>query len=116
MGHDVLIKCGGGEAARYGDKEYLRDGASLALRQEVYQRCNLLPEVTCPPPQANRCNHSVEIASTADDFVIAIAMTIGSAAVDRPLRSAAMAVETWPEKVANIGESLTGIAGSACRE
>ena len=65
-----------------------------------------LPVLSTPLPEASRCNHSVEIASTADDFVAAIAKLISSGEADRPSRSTAMATEGWPEKVHGIVRCL----------
>ena len=70
-----------------------------------------LPVVSTPLPEANRCNDSVEIAGTAEDFVTSIATTLASATADRSRRSAAMAVETWQEKVAAISGALASVSG-----
>jgi len=65
-----------------------------------------LPVVSTPLPEANRCNHSVEIAGTASDFVAAIARLLSSGKADRATRSAAMTAEGWPEKVQSIVRCL----------
>ncbi len=64
-----------------------------------------LPVVSTPMPEVESCGHPVEIADTPEACESAIAAALSSAS-EASSRSAAMATETWPAKVAAISRRL----------
>jgi glycosyltransferase involved in cell wall biosynthesis len=67
-----------------------------------------LPVVSTPLPEARLLGNLVEVADTPQDFEAALAKTFDDGTQEKAIRTAAMATETWPEKVAQICLHLSG--------
>jgi glycosyltransferase involved in cell wall biosynthesis len=64
-----------------------------------------LPVVSTAVPEVRRYAHSCAIAETGDDFVAAIERALAEdSPARRRERSASMAAETWPNRVASVAE------------
>jgi glycosyltransferase involved in cell wall biosynthesis len=72
-----------------------------------------LPVVSTPMPEVKLYSHLIEVADTAEGFVRAVEAALATGPDARTVRTAAMAVETWPMKVALILALLSrGPAGA----
>ncbi len=70
-----------------------------------------LPVVSTAVPEVRRYAHSCAIAETGDEYVAAIERALAEdSAAKRRARSASMAVETWPNRVASITDIVDGAA------
>ena len=67
-----------------------------------------LPVVASPLPEVQLYEHLIEIAETPEQTIKAIETALAAPKEARADRVAAMAVETWPEKVSEIGARLEG--------
>jgi hypothetical protein len=67
-----------------------------------------LPVVSSPIPEVKGYAHLAEIADNPNEFVAAVESALACEKARRLERVEAMALETWPRKVAEIGERLEG--------
>jgi glycosyltransferase involved in cell wall biosynthesis len=61
-----------------------------------------LPVISTPLPEVLPYHHLIETATTAHESIAAIAKCLSAPSIGRTERTAAMAVETWPEKLGEI--------------
>jgi glycosyltransferase involved in cell wall biosynthesis len=72
-----------------------------------------LPVVSTPLPECELYGQWIEVADSPETFQEAVAKALASGPQDRTGRSAVMAAETWPEKVAGICRRLSHESAAA---